>query len=82
MTFPGNTDAIHFKPVAIQLCHHNLLPFCFKWLCAATILRPFLFAVTLRVLEAARAAVPVDDNLMSLQMIMIATECDEVRFVA
>ena len=35
---------------------------CFKWLfvylCAITILRPFLFAVTLRVLEAARAAVP------------------------
>ena len=34
---------------------------CFKWLfiylCAAIILRPFLFAVTLRVLEAARAAV-------------------------
>ena len=26
-------------------------PFCFKWLCAAIILRPFLFAVTLRVLD-------------------------------
>ena len=61
--FSGNrgTDAFHFKQVAIQLRRHNLLPFVlngYSFTCAATILRPFLFAVTLRVLEAARAAVP------------------------
>ena len=59
--FSGNTDAFHFKPVAIQLCYHNLPPFAlngYLFTCAATILRPFLFVVTLRVLEAARAAVP------------------------
>ena len=59
--FPGNTDAFHFKPVAIQLCHHNLLPFVlngYSFTCATKILRPFLFVVTLRVFKAARAAVP------------------------
>ena len=58
---PGNTDAFHFKQVAIQLCHHNLLPFVlsgYSFTCAATILRPFLFVVTLQVFLAARAAVP------------------------
>ena len=49
--FPGNTDAFHFKPVAIQLCSHNILPFVlngYSFTCAAIILRPFLFVVTLR----------------------------------
>ena len=64
MAFSGNsdTDAYHFEQVAIQLCSPQYSTLCFKWLfvylCAATILRPFLFAVTLRILEAARAAVP------------------------
>ena len=25
--FSGNTTAFHFKPVVIQLCYHNLLPY-------------------------------------------------------
>ena len=48
--FSGNTDAFHLKPVAIQLCRQNLLPFDFNvysFTCAATKLRPFLFIVTL-----------------------------------
>ena len=59
--FSGNTDAFDFKPVAIQLCSQNLLPFVlngYSFTCAATILRPFLFVVTLRFFKAAHAAVP------------------------
>ena len=25
--FSGHTDSFHFKPMAIQLCSHNILPF-------------------------------------------------------
>ena len=49
--FSENTDAFHFKPVTIQLCSHNLLPFVlngYSFTCAATILRPFPFVVTLQ----------------------------------
>ena len=44
--FSGNTDASHFKPVAIRLFRHKLIPFVFNgysFTCSATILRPFLF---------------------------------------
>ena len=49
--FSGNTEAFHFKPVAIQLCCHNLLPFVingFSFTCATTTLKLFLFVVTLQ----------------------------------
>ena len=42
--FSGNTDAFHFKPVAIQLCSHNILPFVlngYSLTCAAIILGLF-----------------------------------------
>ena len=48
MAFTENTDCFHFKHVAIQLC--RLLPFVLNGylLTCATILRPFLFVVTLQ----------------------------------
>ena len=48
-------DTDKYKPLQIFGIFY---PFSFKWLFASIILRPFLFVVTLLVLEAARAAVP------------------------
>ena len=49
--FSGNTDNLHFKPVAFQLYPVNLPPFVlngYSFTCAAIILRPFMCVVTLQ----------------------------------